>query len=366
MTNRELEILNIIKENPLISQDELAYILGITRSGVAAHIHNLMKKGYIKGRGYVLSETNFVTVIGGLNIDIMGISTERLIDNNSNPGKIYFTLGGAARNISLSLKKLNIPNYLISVYGDDMNGEKFINDCNENDLNIQYCEKITGQHTSSFLYIDDTDGTKVMGIDDMDIFKNMTPDFITKYVKLINHSEYCVVDTNLPSESIEYIYKNVLVPIIIKTTSINKNSRLISFYQRIHTLITTSSELKELLLSYGEEYVNLEQAVNFILSKNVSNVIVFSIKEGLYFKNKTEEIYLKKNPESIVNTSGASAVLIGAVIWGLHNNLEWEQLLRFSYSGAILSVRSREPVSPLLSTSELMIEEKKIFKKEKH
>ena len=363
MTDRELEILNILKENPLISQEELAYMLGITRSGVATHIHNLMRKGYIKGKGYVLSERNFVTVIGGINLDIIGIPTGKLIENNSNPGKIYFTFGGAARNIALSLTKLNIPNYLISVYGDDMNGEKFINDCNENDLNIQYCEKITGQHTSSFLYIDDTDKTKVMGIDDMDIFDNMTPDFIAKYIKLINQSEYCVVDTNLPTESIEYIYKNVSVPIIIKTTSINKNSRLINFYQRIHTLIITSSELEELLLSYDEPYVNLKQAANFILSKNISNVIVFSIKEGLYFKNKKEEIILNKIPDTVVNTSGTSAVLLGAVLWGLHNNLEWEQLLRFSYSAAILSVRSREPVSPILSTTELMIEEKKIFKK---
>lgn len=365
MTGRELEILNIIKENPLISQDELAYMLGITRSGVAAHIHNLMKKGYVKGRGYVLNETNFITVIGGINIDIMGIPSEQLIAHNSNPGKIHFTLGGAGRNISLSLTKLDIPNYLISVYGDDMNGEKFINDSKENNMNIQCCEKIPGEHTSSFLYIDDVDGSKVMGIDDMDIYKKMTPSFIMKYIDKINHSQYCVVDTNLPADTIEYIYKNVSVPIMIKTTSINKNDRLINSYQNIHTLITTPAELKELLLLYNEPYISLESAVNFISSKNILNVIVFSISEGLYFKNKTDKVFLKKIPETIVNMNGASAVLIGAVIWGLQNSLDWEQILRFSYSAAILSLKSREPVSPLLSISELISEEKKLFRKEK-
>ena len=48
MTERELEILEILKNDPLISQESLAQKLVITRSGVAAHIHNLMKKGYIK------------------------------------------------------------------------------------------------------------------------------------------------------------------------------------------------------------------------------------------------------------------------------------------------------------------------------
>ncbi|GEK90762.1 PfkB family carbohydrate kinase [Alkalibacterium kapii] len=363
MTNRELEILNILKEDPMISQDELAAMLGISRSGVATHIHNLMKKGYIKGKGYVLSERNFVTVVGGINIDIIGIPDGELIDNNSNPGKIHFTIGGAARNIALSLKQLSIPSYLISVYGDDMNGEKFVNDSNKKDLDIQYCERINGQRTSSFLYIDDVSRTKTMGIDDMGIFDNMTPDFMTRYIKLINQSEYCIADTNLPSESLEYLYKNVTAPIIIKTTSINKNSRLISPYQNIHTLITSSLELKELLASYGEPYSGLEQAARFILGKNVSNIIVFSIKEGLLFINTSTKFRLNAIPCEVVNTSGTSAVFISTVVWGLHNNLDWDQILKFAYSAAVLSVKSREPVSPLLSTTELMAEEKRLFKK---
>ena len=49
MTQRERQILNWIEENPLISQQELAEKAGITRSSVAVHISNLMKKGYITG-----------------------------------------------------------------------------------------------------------------------------------------------------------------------------------------------------------------------------------------------------------------------------------------------------------------------------
>ena len=44
MTKREEEILNLIKSNPLISQNELSEVLGITRSSVAVHIANLIKK----------------------------------------------------------------------------------------------------------------------------------------------------------------------------------------------------------------------------------------------------------------------------------------------------------------------------------
>ena len=45
MTRREQEILAWIRDNPLISQQELAQRAGITRSSVAVHISNLMRKG---------------------------------------------------------------------------------------------------------------------------------------------------------------------------------------------------------------------------------------------------------------------------------------------------------------------------------
>ena len=50
MTQRERQILNWIEADPMISQQELAERAGITRSSVAVHISNLMKKGCIAGK----------------------------------------------------------------------------------------------------------------------------------------------------------------------------------------------------------------------------------------------------------------------------------------------------------------------------
>ena len=57
MTKREQQILAMIRENPLISQATIADRLGISRPAVAGHIMNLVNKGIIKGRGYVISDT---------------------------------------------------------------------------------------------------------------------------------------------------------------------------------------------------------------------------------------------------------------------------------------------------------------------
>lgn len=349
MTDRELEILEIIKQQPLVSQNELADVLGITRSGVAAHIHKLTKKGYIKGKAYILSEPSFVTVVGGINIDIFGNAKDKILRNNSNPGKIIHLLGGAARNIALTLTKLDVPNYLLSVYGDDTNGKKFLEDAKENNMDIQYCEMIKGEATSSFLCINDMNGRRITGIDDMNIYNQITPAFIEKNIERMNHAKYCIIDTNLPDDTIDYICEKVNSPLIVKTVSLNKNKPLIKNLHRIEVLVTTQNELSHMLSYLHESYTSLENAVDLLLHKGVKNVIVFSIKEGLFFKSAESKYQLKMEIPHIINTNGASATLTGALVWCLQNNMKWKDALKYAYAAAVYSMESQEAVNPGLN-----------------
>jgi pseudouridine kinase len=79
MTQREQEILNILKHEPTISQNDIASRLGITRSSVAVHITNLLKKGYLLGKGYIVQDEPYILVIGGSNVDIQGFPRDKLI-----------------------------------------------------------------------------------------------------------------------------------------------------------------------------------------------------------------------------------------------------------------------------------------------
>ena len=78
MTQRERQLLNWIKENPLISQQELAEKAGITRSSVAVHISNLMKKGCIAGKGYIVRTAPYAAVVGGVNMTASPSQTSML------------------------------------------------------------------------------------------------------------------------------------------------------------------------------------------------------------------------------------------------------------------------------------------------
>ena len=108
MTQRERQILNWIEADPMISQQELADRAGITRSSVAVHISNLMKKGCIAGKGYIVTRSPYVTVVGGMNMDIGGRPYKTLVGKDSNPGAVRMSPGGVGRNIAHNMSLIGL------------------------------------------------------------------------------------------------------------------------------------------------------------------------------------------------------------------------------------------------------------------
>ena len=155
MTQRERQILQLIESDPMIPQQDLADALGITRSSVAVHISNLIKKGYIAGKGYVLRTGRYVVVVGGVNIDIGGQSFSSLVTADSNPGRISMSLGGVGRNIAHNLSLLGTDVRLLTAFGDDIHGQRIISSCAELGIDISHALRVSDCPTSTYLYVAD-------------------------------------------------------------------------------------------------------------------------------------------------------------------------------------------------------------------
>ncbi|MCD8330678.1 MAG: PfkB family carbohydrate kinase, partial [Lachnospiraceae bacterium] len=65
-----------------------------------------------------------ITVVGAVNVDICGKSDQLLKAEDSNPGRVTISMGGVGRNIAHNLRLLEQKVSLVTVFGDDGNGQR--------------------------------------------------------------------------------------------------------------------------------------------------------------------------------------------------------------------------------------------------
>ncbi|MDE6281328.1 MAG: winged helix-turn-helix transcriptional regulator, partial [Oscillospiraceae bacterium] len=194
MTQRERQILRWIEENPLISQQELADKAGIARSSVAVHISNLMKKGHIAGKGYIVSAAPYAVVVGGVNMDIGGVSNAALVPADSNPGVVRMSLGGVGRNIAHNMALLGLDVRLLTAFGDDGHAQRIAASCGELGIDISRSLVVPGKRTSTYLFIADEMGEMALALADMDIYRHITPAYLASRAQLLQNAQLVIVD----------------------------------------------------------------------------------------------------------------------------------------------------------------------------
>ena len=242
-TEREKQILDLIRQNPMISQKELAEKLGITRPGVASHISRLIKEGLILGKGYVLPKKEYVTVIGAVNMDIYGIVSDySVVLKGSNTGHVTTQLGGLGRNIAANAAALGLDTNLITVFGSDDYGTRFKEDAYRRGIDISYSKQLPDRKTSVYLYVNQGDGERIIGVDDMRINEFITPRFLEPRLAGINAGKAAIIDSNLPAETIRWLYDNVRVPMYAKAVSVTKTPRLLQDNLNLEGLVINGVE----------------------------------------------------------------------------------------------------------------------------
>ncbi|QMU08932.1 PfkB family carbohydrate kinase [Levilactobacillus suantsaii] len=361
-TNREEQILEWIKQNPLISQNDLAKLAGITRSGVAAHISNLVKKGYIQGKGYIITPPRYVTVIGGVNIDTFGMAKEGIDSRSSYPGKIYNRLGGVGRNIAVNLSKMGIKTYLIAAFGDDQNGERFKENSLNQGVDITHSEQIPHEATSNYLYVNQPNGDRVVGIDDMGINHYMSPEYLEQRKRVINNSKLVVIDSNLPKRTIRWIYSNVTVPIFAKAVGLNKTMNLYDGLSYLDTLVINGIEATVLTKLPVTDENTARKCAHKLLNRGIDNIFIYIDDVGILYENKDKFYFFNERKHQAKNTNGAGAAATAALSWARLCNKDFRTTAQLGIAAADITSESNEAVNEKMTESLLIQQQLSILK----
>ena len=294
-----------------------------------------------------------IAVIGGANMDIGGFSDSKIRLGDSNPGHVHLSAGGVGRNIAENAARLGLDVRLISAIGNDANGRMLLEDCRQKGIRTDGC-RIGDGRTSVYLFIGDERGDMHCAVNDMDIQKTLTPEFLATRLDELNAMDAVAMDANLPEESIRFLAESVKVPLFADSVSAAKVGKLRSALKHLYCLKPNRMEA-ELLSGMRIGDVNdAREAARKLNAAGVRRVFLTMGLEGAVCAENGKCSFLPCTASEARNATGAGDAFTAALLWAHCEGLDLERSCAAGMAASMISVESMETVSPEMSRENLI------------
>lgn len=299
-----------------------------------------------------------VLVIGAAGVDIVGRLRGELRSKTSTPAVIRSSYGGVARNVAENLVRLGQPVNLISVVGEDDEGDRLLQGLVAAGVNPERVLRTSQYVTNSYLAIIDSQGELQFALDDMRAINCLTPQFIREQAALFKEASILFVDANLPKDTLRTVMslaRRAHLPVCADPTSVSLAVRLRPYLSRFFLMIPNNAEaavLSERTSPVGGRRQALEVA-KYLISQGVDIVIITMAEQGLCYATSESSGYIPAIKTSILDPTGAGDALTATVIFALLNDIPLDDAVRLGVSAASLTLRFRGAVVPDLSLEKL-------------
>ncbi len=145
---------------------------------------------------------------GGLHLDTIFQTKQRFKLHVSNPVSAIRTPGGVAANIARNLGELKMNPAICSVMGDDGFYDSLSQDLIKHQVKTYLLKVLPNKITAGYYGVLDNDGELAYGLANMDIYDEMQPEWLMYQLPSARIYDYWIVDSNLPSDGIEFLAKN--------------------------------------------------------------------------------------------------------------------------------------------------------------
>ena len=175
-----------------------------------------------------------------------GLVFSPLIFNDSNPGKVSYSHGGVGRNIAENLAKMNIKVHFITFLGDDNFGRDINAMCKNIGIDMSSSLITDKASTPIYLYINNNNGDLALGINDTEIEKYISVEYIKEKLSIINGAKLVIADTNLSEEVLKFLADNWIPPLFIDPVSSAKIMKIKNILNKISILKPNKLEAEKL------------------------------------------------------------------------------------------------------------------------
>ncbi len=291
-------------------------------------------------------EKKDILVVGASNIDIMGVPRERLVERDSNPGRVHISHGGVGRNIVENLARLSVSVGFITVLGEDSFGEMIKGRLEKLGV-VLHAEKAA--RTPVYLAIHDAQKDMFLALNDMEALASLTKDSLQKHEKLMKEAAVVVIDTNLAEEAIDYVTKTAS-KVFVDAVSLARVRRLKPYLGKIHTLKLNRDELSTLAETPTDHDDSLQETLQRSHQAGVYRIAVTMGAEGALLSDAQGVRKLPALQVPVVNTTGAGDAFTAGLAYA---EALGQSPLPLGIALASFSLETAESVHPGLTEARL-------------
>jgi pseudouridine kinase len=366
MTQRERQILALLRDDPLLSPAAIARRLKTSAAAVAVHLSALRQKGEILGRGHVLKPAERVIVIGGANMDFKCRSAAPMVLGTSNPGQVAASVGGVACNIARNLAKLGIATALMSVVGQDEFGERILREARAAGVDVSLM-LMSAKPTGTYVALLDADGDMTVAVSAMEATDDLTASHIAAREAAIRQAAMVVADCNLSAAALDRLAAICAagkVPLAIDAVSTRKALRLsglLKVRQPIHLLALNRDEAAVLTGKHVRDDRALRAAAEALHQKGVAHLAIGLSEGGNYVSSAapSEAGKVSRYPAKLVDVTGGGDAALAGTVLGLLRRQCLTEAARWGQAAAAMTVSVPETVNPALSADSLQAQLKR-------
>ncbi|GLC88474.1 carbohydrate kinase [Lysinibacillus piscis] len=355
MNDREQALLALIRQNPFMSQQEMADVMSLSRPVLANLVSSLMKQGKIVGRAYILPEENDIVCIGGANLDRKFHVKGDVQFGTSNPASSSFSIGGVGRNIAENLGRLQHRVTMLTTAGKDADWQA-IHEASEPFMNLRYVEQLANASTGSYIAIMDEAGELALAVANMDVYDYLLPSYLQQHEPMLTNAGCFVVDLNCPKETVVYIQQLAIarkIPLVIVPVSSPKMNRLPDTLQGVTWFICNTDEAETIVGQTIQTAEDYKRALVHLQHLGAEHVVITAGSKGVYVAS-TEQTPLHieaKKIEKIEDVTGAGDAFVSAVIHGWLIGQPFTTCIEAGLTNAKYTLASPYTVRPELSAS---------------
>ena len=356
LTEREEQILKNLMNEPMLSQDELAERLDISRSAAAVHISNLIKKGYILGRGYVFNQEKKVVVVGGANYDLIGVTARKVTLKTSNPGNIMNTIGGVGRNIAENLAKLKVPTTFLTAVGKDGHGDSILKRTKESGVDISLVLRTDKYPSGTYIAILDENNDLGLAVADMDIVSLIDRGYIRERLYALKTAVMVVCDTNVSIDTLELLgehCKETDTTYVVEPVSVEKAQKAKELLHLIDIFTPNKEEMESICGFSLNNEMDYQRAGEYAMSQGVSILLLKLGEKGLYIHSKELTRLIKSKANRIVDVTGAGDSLVGGFLAALYHGYSIEKSSEYALAAAAYTLEFSDTVAYDLNWAKL-------------